>query len=99
MKKEKIIKFLILAIYFVVAIGLILSFVDTVIHPDSMGINVICTLPLFIVSIFIIIYIIKSIIDIINNKIKINIIDKVLLVCLIYFGIITLFIYYSIKTH
>jgi len=80
MKKEKLLKIVITIIYFIIAIELFISFLDVVMHPDAMGINFICSLPSFPISIFLIIYTIKSTINIIQNKIKITTIDKITLV-------------------
>lgn len=80
MKKEKLLKIVITIIYFIIAVELFVSFLDTVMHTDAMGINFICSLPLLPVSIFLIVYAIKSTINIIQNKIKITIIDKIALI-------------------
>ncbi len=80
MKKEKIIKIIITIIYIIIAIGLFISFLDSAIHPDAMGINFICSLPLLPISIFFIVYAIKSVIDIRKNKTKITIIDKIVMI-------------------
>jgi len=93
MKKEKIIKCIITIIYFIIAIELFISFLDTVMNPDAMGINFICSLPLLPISIFLIIYTIRSTINIIQNKIKITIIDKIILISFIIIFILTLLIY------
>ena len=45
MKKEKIVKGIITIIYFIIAIELLISFLDATMHPDAMGINFICLLP------------------------------------------------------
>ncbi len=90
MKKEKIFKIIISIIYVVVAISLFLSFLDSTIHQDAMGINFISSLPLLPISIFLIMYAIKSLINIIQNKIKITILDKILLILFIIILIVTL---------
>ena len=82
MKKEKLLKIVITIIYFIIAIEFFVSFLDATIHPDTMGINFICSLPLLPVSIFLLVYAIKSTINIIQNKIKITIIDKITLIYL-----------------
>ena len=92
MKKEKIFKIIITIIYFVVAISLFLYFLDSTIHPDAMGINFISSLPLLPISIFLTIYAIKSLINIIQNKIKITILDKIILILFIIILIITLYL-------
>lgn len=90
MKKEKIFKIIISIIYVVVAISLFLSFLDSTIHQDAMGINFISSLPLLPISIFLIMYAIKSLINIIQNKIKITFLDKILLILFIIILIVTL---------
>lgn len=93
LKKKKIIKSIITIIYFIIAIELFISFLDTLIHPDAMGINFICSLPLLPVSIFLIVYAIKSTINIIQNKIKITIIDKIISILFIIIFILSLLTY------
>lgn len=80
MKKEKIIKVIITVIYIIIAIGLFICFLDTAMHPDAMGINFISSLPLLLISIFFIVYTAKCTIDIIKNKTKITIIDKIIII-------------------
>ena len=68
MKKDKIIKCIITIISFIIAIGLFISFLDTITHSDAMGINFICSLPLLLISISLVIYAVKSTINIIQNN-------------------------------
>lgn len=75
-----ILKVTITLIYFIIAIQLFISFLDTVIHPDSMGINFISSLPTVPISFFLIWYSVKSTINIIKNNFKLTTIDKILLV-------------------
>lgn len=93
MKKEKIIKGIITIIYFIIAIALFISFLDVVMHPDAMGINFICSLPLLPISIFLIINAIRSTINIFQNKIKITIIDKIISITSIIIFILSLLTY------
>ena len=80
MKKEKIIKIIITIIYIVIAIGLFICFLDAAMHSDAMGINFISSLPLLLISLFLLVYAIKSAIDIIKDKTKITIIDKIIII-------------------
>ncbi len=77
--QEKIIKIITIIINFIVAIGLFTNFLNSAIHPDGMGINFICSLPILPISIALIIYAIRSIIDVIQNKVKITFIDKIII--------------------
>ncbi len=49
-------------------------------HLDVMGINFICSLPLLLISILFVVYAIKSTIDIVKNKVKVTIIDKIIII-------------------
>ncbi len=92
---KKIFKIIITIIYFIIAIDFFISFLDAIMHPDSMGINFICSLPLFPFSIALLVYAIKSVINIVQNKIKITLVDKIISIYLIV-TIIFAVIYYCI---
>ena len=77
--KQRIIKIITIIINFIMSIALFTHFFNAVIHPDGMGINFICSLPALLISIALIIYTIMSIINVFQNKIKITIVDKIII--------------------
>lgn len=82
MKREStkiIIKIFVIIISLVTSIGLFTVFLDAALHPDGMGINFICSLTSFPVSVALFVYSIISIINIFKNKIEITVIDKILI--------------------
>lgn len=96
MKKEKIIKILVILVSLMAAIGSFITFLELGgFNIDSsviLGLYLFHLLPYLLISIVLIIYVIKSIINIIQNKVKITFIDKVILELLIYSIISSLFL-------
>lgn len=97
MKKEKVFKIILTIVYFIIAIGLLIGFINAVKYPDGMGINTVSSLPLLPISIALFAYVIISIINIAKNKIKIHIIEKVIFILLIVLFIFALIAAYNIK--
>ena len=75
-----ILKVIITLIYFIIGVQLCISFLDTVIHPDAMGINFIASLPTLPLSIFLIWLALKSTINIIKHNFKVTTIEKIILI-------------------
>ena len=100
MKKTKIIKIIITIIYLLLALILFINFLNSMQNSDKMSINFLCSiLPLpFIVYLIISAY--KSFKAIIQNNLKITIIDKIILaysLLLLFTTLIFFICFYNIK--
>ena len=96
--KKKLIKILSIILYFIFGIIIFIEFLNAKNSPDAMGLNFAITLLLMPISIFSIVYGIISIVKMFKNKIKITIIDKLIMiffVIVIIFVILTLISIYS----
>lgn len=99
MKKEKIIKIITIVVSFIVIIGIFVEFFE--IYSYNYNIKAMVFMwwfPLLLVAIALIIYVVKSIINVIQNKVKINIIDIIILVFFIY-GFVSEFIFAIVITY
>ena len=95
--KQKIIKIITIIINFIMSIALFTNFFNATIHTDGMGINFICSLPALPISIALIIYAIMSIINVFQNKVKITIVDKIIIGIFIFLFINALIITIMLK--
>lgn len=92
MKKEKIVKILTIIVSSIIVIGLFRKFLQIEVSSAQVGLYLFHVLPLLFIPIALIIYIIKSIINIIQNKVKITVIDIIIIGVFIYRFISNLFL-------
>lgn len=92
MKKEKIVKILTIIVSSIIVIGLFGEFLQIEVSSTQVGLYLFHVLPLLFIPIALIIYIIKSIINIIQNKVKITVIDIIIIGLFIYGFISNLFL-------
>ena len=92
MKKEKIVKILTIIVSSIIVIGLFRKFLQIDASSTQVGLYLFHVLPLLFIPIALIIYVIKSIINIIQNKVKITVIDIIIIGLFIYGFISNLFL-------
>ena len=92
MKKEKIVKILTIIVSSIIVIGLFRKFLQIEVSSTQVGLYLFHVLPLLFIPIALIIYVIKSIINIIQNKVKITVIDIIIMGLFIYGFISNLFL-------
>ena len=92
MKKEKIVKILTIIVSSIIVIGLFRKFLQIEVSSTQVGLYLFHVLPLLFIPIALIIYVIKSIINIIQNKVKITVIDIIIIGLFIYGFISNLFL-------
>ena len=92
MENKKIIKILTIIVSSIIVIGLLRKILQIEISSTQVGLFLFHVLPFWLIHIALIIYIIKSIINIIQNKVKITVIDIILIVVFIHGFISSLFL-------
>lgn len=96
MKKEKIVKILTIIVSSIMAIGLFITFLElrasNINSSSIVGLYLFHILPYLFISIALIIYAIKSVINIIQNKVRITGIDIIIIGLFIYEFLSSLFL-------
>ena len=84
MNKDKIIKVITIIVSLIIAIGMFGDFLESGKSTENLGLFLFHVLPLLVIPVTLVIYVIKSIFDIIKDRAKISAIDIIIIGLFVY---------------
>ena len=84
MNKDKIIKVITIIVSLIIAIGMFGDFLESGKSTGNLGLFLFHVLPLLVIPVTLVIYVIKSIFDIIKDRVKISAIDIIIIGLFVY---------------